>query len=404
MPARPPDDADNVAHEQEILDRYTVPDKDAPASTGGRLPSVAADRVGPGPLPAQGSTSGVSGPDGLTGGVRVDEAGQLVTDRGIPLSAAAAEKIMTQLRARYDLGAAANAETDETPVPAASKADTNPHFPGWRVVPTVAGKWSAHNPTTGEVAGNFATETEAWAAVRAAVARAGGAAGAAGAKAAGPGILAAALASVRKQVTSLSEITGRQEAAEFTEGTPGHSDELDEGEQPAPFNKSLGLPAQVSKLVSELRSVRKAVLPLAAAGQSAPARAVGTSQNPGTIGADRAHLAGRNLTGQQALEAVRKAQAEAVAGAEAGPLGARGQGGSAPTVRRDGGLAGHLLAQSADRLQLQSNAGGQVHTGGTGTGLTRQSNAGGTIGTGKARLADGYRSGGSGHHGGGRGK
>jgi hypothetical protein len=145
------------------------------------------------------------------------------------------------------------------------------------------------------------------------------------------------------------------------------------------------LPAQVTKLVSQLRSVRKASIPLAAVAQ-VPARPVGNSQNPGTIGADRAHLAGRNLTGQQALEAVRKAVAEAAAGAEAGPLGDRGQGGATPTLRRDGGLTGRLKAQSADRLQLQSNAGGQVQTGGTGTGLTRQSNSGGTIGTGKARI------------------
>jgi hypothetical protein len=177
----------------------------------------------------------MDGPDALTGGVRVGELGELVDDRGVPLPGGEAARVLARLKERYDLGAAANALTDETPLPAGAKAgNTRPQFPGWLVVPTVAGKWSAHNPQTGEVAGSFATETEAWAAVRAAVARAGGAAGAAGAKSA-PGILTKALLEVRKSSRSMAEIPGRKDTAgrEFTEGRPGHSDELDEGEGPA---------------------------------------------------------------------------------------------------------------------------------------------------------------------------
>jgi hypothetical protein len=120
---------------EEIAQRYISSDPvnaNAPPSTGGRLPEVA-DRPGPGPLPAQGHEPGIAGPATLTGGVRIDEAGELVTDRGVPLPAGEAARVLARLKERYDLAAAANATTDETPVPvvpAGAKANTKPQFPG----------------------------------------------------------------------------------------------------------------------------------------------------------------------------------------------------------------------------------------------------------------------------------
>jgi hypothetical protein len=419
MPARPPDDPDNVAHEQEILDRYTVPDKDAPLSTGGRLPNVASDRVGPGPLPAQGREPGVAGPDGLRGGVRIDEAGELVDDRGVPLTAADAQRIMDKLRGRYDLGAAANALTDETPVPTGAKATTQPptdsrHGEALRKLELfLASGYEGVGRQAFDrlrdldlVTGPSRSLTVAEARKLVERLRQMGVKGAAGVlatgKSAAPGILAAALASVRKSVTSLAEITGRKDGGgrDYTEGEPGHSDELDEGEQPAPFNgpAAKGLPAAVQKTIYALLQVRKASIPLAAVAQT-PAKHV--VHQPGQVPASVAHLVRKNGTGAEA-EADVAAALGGRGGVELG-TGYNALGSTTPQVRRDGGLSAALSEIDAGRLQRMGNGLGQIAQAGLGDGLTKQGAGAGRLGAGQARVADGAHSGGSGHHGGGKG-
>jgi hypothetical protein len=349
--------ADDFDHtREEINQRYLSShptDANAPPSAGGRLP--AADLPGPGPLPAQGhDLAGVAGPD------------------------LAAERAVTHRPGATALSVALDGRVlDER---------------GREVPPALARSLLERALAGLDDGGGGSSQDEAEAAA--------GKVPVAGAKSA-PGILAKALGEVRKHVTSMAAITGCKDAAKpYTEGTPGESEELAEGEQAAPFNKSLGLPAQVSKIVQSLR--RKSIS-LATAGQSGPVqRAVGNAQNPGVIGADVAHLAGRNLTGTAALEAVQKAQSEAVAGAEAGPLGNRGQGGASatPTVRRDGGLTGLLKEQAADRLQLQGTGQGKLAGAGDGT-IKLQGQGQGQLGKGTARVDSSSRSGGTGH---GRGK
>jgi hypothetical protein len=331
---------------EEIAQRYISSDPvnaNAPPSTGD-LPEVAADRLGPGPLPAQGHTPGVDGSDGLTG-VRIDELGELVDDRGVPLPAAAAQRIMDRLRSRYGLAAAANALTDETP---------------------------------------------------AAVPR-----GATG-KSAQPGILAAALASVRKQVTSMAAITGCKDSdTAYVQGRgDGHSDELDEGESPAPFNGGpvKSLPASVQKTISALRQVRKASIPLAAVAQTPTKHVV---HQPGQVPASVAHLVRKNGTGAEAEADVAAAlggRARVELGTGYNALGDR-----TPQVRRGGGLSAALQEIDAGRLQRMGNGLGQIAQTGLGDGLTKQGSGAGRLGAGQARVADGAHSGGSGHHGGGKG-
>jgi hypothetical protein len=346
------DDFDSTR--QEINDRYQTghpTDANAPPSTGGRLPSVASDRVGPGkagvqsPTPAQGATPGVAGPDGLRGGVRIDLAGELVDDRGVPLPAGEAARVLSRLKERYDLAAAANALTDETPVPVSAG------------------------------------------------------------KSAQPSILAAALASVRKSVTTLAAITGCKDSdTPYVQGRgDGHSDELDEGEQAAPFNDgpAKSLPAAVQKTISALRSVRKAAIPMLAVAQT-PARGVVNPANPHAVGADVSHLVRKGATGVEAEADVAAAALGGRAGVELGS-GYNALGDRTPQVRRDGGLSAALQEIDASRLQLQHTGGRQMAQAGLGDGLTKQGSGAGRLGSGQARVADGAHSGGSGHHGGGRG-
>jgi hypothetical protein len=335
------------------LSRYDTPDPDdpnrrtghptnanAPPSTGGRLPS--ADLPGPGPLPAQGREPGVdAAADDRT--VIIDPGGNLIDRQGRLLPPAEIDRLLRRLQDKY-----------------------GPGRPG----------------DSGGLPG-------------------GAAAGVGGAKSA-PGILARALASVRKSVTTMAEITGRKDSdTQYVQGRgDGHSDELDEGEQPAPFNGGpvKSLPAAVQKTVVALRSVRKAVLPLAAVAM-APARAVNPA-NPHAVGADVSHLVRKGATGTEAEADVAAAQAlGGRAGAQLGS-GYNALGDRTPQVRRDGGLAAALQEIDVGRLRLQHTGGGKVETGPAGDGLTRQGNgAGGKIGTGQARVADGAHSGPGGGHG-----
>jgi hypothetical protein len=156
---------------------------------------------------------------------------------------------------------------------------------------------------------------------------------------------------------------------------------------------------------SAIGELRRTVTTMAAI--TRPASGPVTLQ-PAQLPASVAHLAGRNLTGSEAVESVQKAlaEAEAAAGqpvAGVGPLASEGKG-SVPQVRRDGGLTGLMKDQSADRMQLQGNGLGKMATGAAGNGTTRQSSSGGAVGSGSARIAAGHRSGGSGHGPVGRGK
>jgi hypothetical protein len=77
---------DNVAHEREILERYTQPDPDAPA-------------------PAQGHEPGVGAlPPTLERAIIIDPGGNLVDRQGRLLPPAEAERVLQRLQAHYGAG------------------------------------------------------------------------------------------------------------------------------------------------------------------------------------------------------------------------------------------------------------------------------------------------------------
>jgi hypothetical protein len=278
----------------EINERYESShptDANAPPVLGGKLDGR--DLPGPGQdAEAPVEMAVVHRPrlgEGPPGAVHIDESGALLDDQGRPLGNAEAQRVLSRLRDKYPEGGAGNGNGGGMP---------------------------------------------------------GGPAA--------PGLLAKALASVRRKSISLSEITGRKDTsgAEFVEGD-GHSEELEEGETPEPFNKSL--PPQVQKIVDSLRSVRKASLPLGAGGE---------------------RLTGNHGDGYAAI----------------------GDTGPNVTARRDGGLTGHLKSQDASRLAKMGHEGGTVA--GANLNASRLAKQGTPPGgKGGARISDGFRSGGSGHGG-----